>query len=135
MFQRNGNGTATAPQHHVGATAKEVAEHASALTRLEIELAALELKRKAMALALGVGMTAGAALLALFGLGFLFAASAAAIAIELPVWAALLIVGGGLLVTTAVLGLVGLAAIRRGVPPVPERAIAEAKLTTTAIKG
>ena len=41
MPPRNGN-------RHVGAAAKQVAEHASALTRLELELATLELKKKAI---------------------------------------------------------------------------------------
>jgi len=134
-FQRNGDdGTTAGPPLQVGATAREVAEHAGALTRLELELATLELKRKATALGVGAGLAAAAALFVLFGLGFLMAAAAAAIAIELPVWAALLIVTGGLLLGAAVLGLVGLGLLRRGVPPVPRRAIEEAKLTTTAIK-
>ena len=36
-----------------GRAAKQVAEHASALARLELELAALELKRKVVALGIG----------------------------------------------------------------------------------
>ena len=38
----------------VGGAAKQVAEHASSLARLELELAGLELKRKAGALGAGV---------------------------------------------------------------------------------
>ena len=45
---------ATEHHHHpgLGASAKEVAEHASSLVRLELELATLELKRKVIALGL-----------------------------------------------------------------------------------
>lgn len=135
VFQRDGSADAPASsQPHVGATAREIAEHASALTRLEIELAVLEVKRKVTALGLGAGMAVGAAILTVFAVVFLFAAIAAAIAIELPVWAALLIVTGGLLAVAAALAAVGIAALRRGTPPVPKQAIEEARLTTTAIK-
>jgi putative superfamily III holin-X len=134
VLSRDG-GNPSAQRHHMSATAKEVAEHASALTRLEIELAGLELKRKANAAGVGAGMLAGAALLLLYALGFLLAAGAAALALELPWWASLLIVTGALVVVAAVVVLVGRSILRRATPPVPEEAIREAKLTTTAIKG
>ena len=40
----------------VGAAAKTVAEHASAIAKLELELAGLELKKKVAALGVGIGM-------------------------------------------------------------------------------
>jgi uncharacterized membrane protein YqjE len=118
----------------VGAAAREVAEHASALARLELELAQLELKRKAGALGAGVVLAVAAALLALYGVGFLFATVAAAFATFLPTWLALLIVTALLLVAAGVAALIARSQIRRGTPPVPEQAIEEAKLTTEAIK-
>jgi len=118
----------------VGETAKVVAEHASSLARLEVALALTEIKRKVAALGLGIGLAIGGALFGLFGLGFAFATAAAAIAIVLPTWAALLIVTGGLFGLAALLALVGLGAIKKGTPPVPEQAIEEAKLTTEALK-
>ena len=118
----------------LGALAKRVAEHASSLVRLELELAALELKRKLTALAVGIGLAVGAAFFALFALGFLLATVAAALATFLATWLALLIVSLGLLVLAAVLGLVGVAKIKKGTPPLPEQAIHEAKLTTSALK-
>jgi hypothetical protein len=118
----------------VGSAAKQVAEHASTLAKLELELAGLELKRKAGALGAGVGLGIGAALFALFGLGFLFATVAVALAIVLDAWLALLLVTLGLFALAAVLGLIARNAIRRGTPPVPEQAIREAKLTTQALK-
>jgi hypothetical protein len=118
----------------VGPAAKEVAEHASTLARLELELAGLELKRKVTALGLGIGLVVGAALFVFYALGFGFAAGAAGLALVLPMWAALLVVFGALVVFALILGLVGLKSIRKGTPPVPEQALTEAKLTTEALK-
>ena len=126
--------TETGTNSGLGATAKEVAEHASSLVRLELELASLELKRKATSLAVGIGLAIGAAIFSLFALGFTFATVAAALATFLPTWLSLLIVTLVLFGRTAVLGLVGLSKIRKGTPPVPEQAIREAKLTTDALK-
>ena len=118
----------------VGAAAKDVAEHAGAIARLEAELAGLELKKKLGAIGIGIGLAVGAALFGLFMLGFLFATVAAALATFLATWLALLLVTLTLLVTVAALGLLARRSIKKGTPPVPEQAIAEAKLTTAAIK-
>lgn len=118
----------------VGGAAKSVAEHASTIARLEIELAALELKKKVTALAVGIGLGLGAAILVLFGLGFVFATIAAALATFLSTWLALLIVTLGLFVLAGVLGLLALGRFKKGTPPLPEQAIREAKLTTEALK-
>jgi Putative Actinobacterial Holin-X, holin superfamily III len=118
----------------VGPAAKEVAEHASTLARLELELAALEIKRKVGALGLGIGLAFGAAVFSLYALGFGFAAGAAALALALPLWGALLIVFGALLLLALVLGLAGVSSIKKGTPPVPKQAVTEAKLTTEALK-
>lgn len=117
-----------------GTAAKQVAEHASALARLELELAGLELRRKLAALGVGVGLGVGAAVFLLFMLGFGLATIAAALATFLPTWIALLIVTGFLLVVGGLLGLLALRSVRRGTPPLPQQAIREAKLTTAAIK-
>lgn len=118
----------------LGGAAKSVAEHASAIARLEIELAALELKKKVTALAVGIGMGVGAAILGLFGLGFVFLTIAAALATFLSTWLALLIVTLGLFALAGLLGVLALGKIKKGTPPVPEQAIREAKLTTEALK-
>jgi uncharacterized membrane protein YqjE len=120
--------------HGLGAAVKEVAERASAIVRLELELAALELKRKVSSLGLGIGLLLGAALLAVFMLGFFFATIAAGLATAMPVWAALLVTTGILLLLAAVVGYLGVAKVKKGTPPVPEQAILEAKLTTEALK-
>jgi Putative Actinobacterial Holin-X, holin superfamily III len=121
-------------EHGVGTAAKQVAEHASTLARLELELALLEVKRKVAALGIGIGMAIAAGIFGLFALGFGLAAAAAALALVVPTWAALLIVFGVLVLLATVLLLVGLSAIKQGAPPVPEQAIKEAKLTTEAIR-
>jgi hypothetical protein len=118
----------------VAPAAKGVAEHATALAKLEIRLALLELKRKLAAVGAGAGLAVGAGITALFGLGFAFATGAAALAIVLPSWLALLIVAGALLATAGLLALLALGALRRGVPPVPEQAIEEAKKTSEAVR-
>ena len=119
----------------VGSAAKEVAEHASALARLEVELAGLELRQKAGALGAGAGLGVGATVGALFALGFLLAALAAGLATVVDVWLALLIVGLALAAITGLLAVLAAASFRKGTPPVPEAAIAEAKRTTEAIRG
>lgn len=118
----------------VGGAAKQVAEHASALARLELELAGLELKRKAGALGAGavLGVTAG--LLALFALGFGLATIAVSLALVLDTWLALLLVTIAILALAGILGLLALSRIKRGTPPLPEQAIQEAKLTTGALR-
>jgi hypothetical protein len=118
----------------VGAAVKEVAEHASSIVRLELELAALELKRKVVSLGLGIAFAVGAGVMLLFMLGFAYAAAAAALALVMPTWAALLVVVAVLLAKVLLLGLLALGRIRKGTPPVPEQAIREAKLTTEALK-
>jgi len=118
----------------VGGAAKHVAEHASSIARLELELAGMELKKKVAAIGVGIGLGAGAALFAVFFLGFLFATLAAVLATFLPTWLALLIVTLVLLATAGLLGLLARSSFQKGTPPVPEQAIREAKLTSDALK-
>ncbi|HEX6788473.1 MAG TPA: phage holin family protein [Gaiellaceae bacterium] len=118
----------------LGGAAKLVADKASAIVRLELALAAAELKQKLVKLGLGIGLVVGAAVFLLFALGFALATVAAAFATFLSTWLALLIVTGGLFLLVAVLGGIGARLLAKGSPPVPEQAIAEAKLTTEALK-
>lgn len=118
----------------LGTAVKEVAERASAIVRLELELAALELKRKVAALGIGIALAVGAAILLVFMLGFAFATIATALATALSTWLALLVTTGILLLLAGVLGVLAVAKISKGTPPVPEQAIREAKLTTEALK-
>jgi hypothetical protein len=126
--------TQEADSQGLGVAVKQVAEHTSAIVRLELELATLELKRKVTSLGLGIGFALGAAVMLVFMVGFLYATIAAALALTMPWWAALLVVTGILLLQVAALGLLALNRIKKGAPPVPEQAIREAKLTTEALK-
>jgi hypothetical protein len=118
----------------VGYAAREFVDRARSIVRLEIELALLEIKAKVSRIGLGIGLAAAAAVVALFALGFLFAAAAAGLALAVPLWAALLIVGGVLLGLTALLAMLGIRSIKAGTPPIPEEAIEQARLTTEAVK-
>ena len=118
----------------LGGAVKEVAEHASTLARLELELASLELKKKVAAIGVGLGLLAGAVAIGLYGIGFLFATIAAALATFLPVWLSLLIVTLVLLATAGLLAYFGVRSVSRGTPPLPQAAIDEAKLTKQALK-
>ena len=127
-------GTDGRPTHGLGAAVKEVAERASAIVRLELELAAMELKRKVFSLGLGIALALAAAIMLLFVVGFAFATIAVALATAMSTWLALLITTGILFLFALVLGAVGVLKIKQGSPPVPEQAIREAKLTTEALK-
>jgi len=127
-------GAETSRNGGVGGAAKQVAEHASSIARLEIELAALELKKKVTAFGIGIALALGAALAGLFMLGFLFATAAAALATFLATWLALLIVTVSLGALAGLLAMLALGRFKKGTPPIPEQAIHEAKLTSEAIK-
>ncbi|HEY5294460.1 MAG TPA: phage holin family protein [Gaiellaceae bacterium] len=113
----------------VGAAVRRVADRATAVTRLEVELATLELRKKAAKLGIGIGLGLAAALLGLLMFGFLLATITAALATFLATWLALLIMTAALGCGAALLGVIALGLIKRGTPPVPEQAIREAQLT------
>jgi Putative Actinobacterial Holin-X, holin superfamily III len=113
----------------LGAAVRRVTDRATAVTRLEIELATLELRKKAAQLGIGIGLGLGAALLGLLAFGFLLATIAAALATFLATWLALLIMTAALGCGAALLGVIALGLIKRRTPPVPVQAIHEARLT------
>ena len=117
-----------------GGAAKIVADKARSIVQLELALAAAELKKKLIALGVGIGLLVAAALLGVLAVAFGLATIAAALATVVSTWLALLIVTGGLLALVAVLAVVGIRLVSKGTPPVPEQAIAEAKLTTEALR-
>jgi hypothetical protein len=118
----------------LGAAARQVAEHASALVRLEAKLALLEVRQKIVSFVLGIGLGIAALVLLLFALGFALAGGAAGIATALPTWAALLVLAGGLVLVAGLLGVGAVAALKRASPPVPEQAIEEARRTAEALR-
>ena len=118
----------------LGAAVKAVSERASKLVRLELELAALELKQKLSALGVGIGLGPARPSSPCSRSASSSRRSPPALATFLATWLALLIVTLFLFVLVAVLGLLGVGSIKKGTPPVPQQAIREAKLTTTAIR-
>jgi hypothetical protein len=116
-----------------GAT-RRVAEHARSIVRLELQLASAEVKRKLQQLGTGLAFSFTAAVLAFLALCFALAGAAAALSLVLPVWASLLIVGGGVLLVGVIFAAVGVVLLRKGSNPVPEQALEEAQLTTEALR-
>ncbi len=107
----------------------------SALVRDELEQLKREIADKLKHAGIGVGLLAGAAAVLFFALGVFVAAGIAGLATVLPVWAAALIVGGVLLIITAILVGLGIASLKKGVPPAPTKTISSVKKDFTAIKG
>ncbi len=118
----------------VGNAAKQVAEHASSLAKLEFELATLELKGKIAALGTGAAFGLAAIVIGLYAIGFGFATIAAGLAEYFPTWLSLLAVTVFLLVVALGLLFLAVQALKRGSPPVPRQAIQEAKETSEALK-
>jgi hypothetical protein len=104
----------------------------SVLVRSEIELAKLEMTAEAKKAAVGGGAFGGAAVFGLFGLIMGSFAAAYGLDTVLPTWAAFLIVTGVYLLLAAILGLVGLGAMKKLGPP--ERTLRTTKETVEALK-
>ena len=126
--------TTTRPDRGIRSSARRVAAHASALARLERELARSELKGKSASMGAGAGVALAAVVLLPFALAAGLAAAAAALALVVALWLALLIVfAATLLLVVALVGIsVGL--FRRGAPLKPEQALEEARLTKNVLR-
>ena len=105
------------------------------LLRSELELLKAELIEKAKHAGIGIGLVAGGAFFGFFTFAVLLTAAILGIATALPAWLAALIVGGALLLITAILVLVGVKQLKEGTPPVPTETIASVKQDVNAIKG
>ena len=99
----------------------------------EIALAKLEIKADVSKGGKGAGMLAGAAVFGLFTLGFLLTAGAWALSLVMPTWAGFLIVGGVLLVITAILALLGISAVKK-IKGKPARTIDTSQKAIAAVK-
>ena len=119
----------TRPQQ-IGHTVAEISEKASLLVREEIELAKAEVTQKATRLGKGAAVAAGAGLFAFFGLIFLLHTLAWFLNWLFDfddIFWGFLIVTGILFLLAAIAGMIGLRWIKKGSPPTPDMAIAEAK--------
>jgi uncharacterized membrane protein YqjE len=102
-------------------------DDSSNLVRKEIELAKAELREKMASLARAAAFGGAAAVLAIFGVFALVLTLIFVLDIWMPLWLAALIVTLVFFLVAGVLGLLAAKAAKRGAPPVPDMAIAEAK--------
>jgi predicted phage tail protein len=107
----------------------------SNLVKEEIEHLKDEMIAKLKHAGIGIGLFAGAGIFGFFLLATLLTAAILGFATLVPAWLAALIVAGFLLIITAILIAIGLAQVKRGVPPAPTETIKSVKLDVNAIKG
>jgi len=105
------------------------------LLQAEIDALKAEITSKLKSAGIGAGLLVGAGVFAFFAALVLTAAGVLALALVVPAWAAALIVGGGLLLLTALLGLIGYGQLKRGVPPTPADTIDSVKEDVRVIRG
>src|ERR671918_389759 len=111
--RRNGQPSELRTGQLVGRMAGDV----GLLIRKEVELARQEVTEGISAKLQGAAAFGAAAALGLFVLGFLLAAGAAALDLVMPLWAALLIVAGVVLVAAVAAAMFGRARMRQPVSP------------------
>jgi fatty acid desaturase len=107
------------PDKGIPQLAKEVAGDLTRLAKLEAQLAGEQAKRGMRKRAVAIGAIVTALVFLLYALWFLLAAGAAGIASVLPWWAALMIVGGGLVVFAVGLVMIALLSLRSAGSVVP----------------
>jgi len=111
------------PSPGVAAELKQLVGQTTRLAKLEVELAKAELTGKAGALGKGAGLLIAAALLGLISLLVATAAAVLGLATAVAGWLAALIVFAVYLAAALTIALIGLRAIKKATPLVPERAI------------
>lgn len=101
----------------------------------EIELFKQEMIRKLRALGIGAGLIAVAGIILLGMLGVLLTAAIFALSLIMQGWLAALLVAAALLVIAVVIGLIGYAVLKKGIPPLPNETISGLKKDLNVIKG
>ena len=121
----------------LGEIVADVTAKLQLLIREEIELAKAEITTKGKKLGTGIGMASGALVTLLFFAIFLFIGLAELLNDlfwdDYP-WAGYLVVAGFFLGLTLLLVAIGVRLIKKGSPPAPEMAIAEAKATKAVLE-
>ena len=107
----------------------------SNLVREEIENLKTEIVGKLKHAGIGIGLFVAAGLFAFFMLAAFITAAILGFATIVPGWLAALIVAVILLVITVIIALIGLAQVKKGVPPAPTETIKSVKKDVDAIKG
>ena len=105
------------------------------LLKDELETIKRELTKRLASLGIGIGLFVFAALLAFFMLAVLIAAAVLGLATVFPAWLAALLTAAGLLIIIIVLVLIGVASVKKGVPPVPKEAVESLKKDVNVVKG
>ena len=105
------------------------------LFKEELEHFKQEMTEKLKHAGIGIGLFAGAAFLGFFLFAVLIAAAILGFAVIVPGWAAALIVAAILLVIVLVLVLIGVAQVKKGMPPAPTETITSVKQDVDVIKG
>lgn len=134
MTQLKSAGQAATPEHSTGELVKMVTEQVSVLVRDELKLAQLEMSAKGKQAGKGVGMMGGGGLVALYGVACLIACVIIAISHSLQAWLSALIVGAALLLTAAVLAMLGRSHMRKATPPMPTQAVDSVKTDVAEIR-
>jgi cytochrome c biogenesis protein CcdA len=123
------------PRQSLASLLKSIPGLISQLISDEIRAARLELTSKLKAAALGAGLLIAGIVVGLFTLGVLIATAILGLSNVVAPWLASLIVAIALLVITAILVLIGIGRLKKGVPPVPKETIASVKEDVRAVKG
>ena len=105
------------------------------LVRGEIESFKQELIGKLKHAGIGIGLLVGALTFLFFAVLVLLAAAVLGLATVLPAWAAALIIGGGILLIAVILALIGIANLKKGVPPAPTETLESINKDVRTIKG
>jgi uncharacterized membrane protein len=105
------------------------------LVKEEIENLKTEIIGKLKHAGIGIGLFAAAGLFAFFMLAVFITAAILGFATIVPGWLAALMVAVILLVITVIIALIGVAQVKKGVPPAPTETIKSVKKDVDAIKG
>lgn len=128
------NGRLVADERSVTQLVGDATNQVSTLVRDEIRLAAAELQQKGRRLGAGARLLAAATVVGLYGGGAVVAGIILLLTTVMPAWLAAFLVGAVILLVAAVLAFAGRNQARRGVPPVPEQAVASVKQDIAAVK-
>ena len=133
----DGSRPSESAEKRLGEIVADVSEKASLLVREEVELAKAEVQQKVSSLAKGAAVGAAAGVFLVFALVFFLHALAWLINDALnanSIWPGFAIVFGLLSLLGALAGFLAYRWLKRGTPPTPELAIAEAKRTRAELE-
>jgi hypothetical protein len=133
----DGNSIGSNDERPIGDVVNRISEHASILIREEIELAKAEIEQKVKRIARGAVVGAVAGFFVLIGLIFAVETAAWALVDAFNwdgIWPGFLVVTGGLFLFAALGGWFAARSFKAGAPPIPDKAIEEARLIKEAIE-